>query len=156
MTTSAHKRTRGFTLIELMMVLAIIGILMALVGNALWVMRKRADIARAATEAGELTKAWRAYWITYGAWPPGVPAGGSPEGVPMRGEIVKHLFPDGNPQGLLFLDLNVDAGVIKNQGLKDPWDNYYHVYFGAITTFDEIDWYETTIAMPNWKRYLYD
>ena len=60
---------RGFTMIELLTVIAIIGILAGLLFPAISTAMKKAKIAKAQVEIHAIETAWKAYLNEYGQWP---------------------------------------------------------------------------------------
>jgi len=140
---------KAFTLIELLMVMAIIGILASLMMVGAAKARKKAKITRAQVETRDLAKAWKAYWIIYGQWP-AICVGEQS----MDGTIIKILMGEEdtyNKRKLRFMDIN-DPKVL-DDGMKDPWGNLYKVSFSDVTVHDS-EMYEASVSFPN--RYRYD
>lgn len=142
------RRTSGFTLIEMLTVIAIISILAGMIFVVVSKAKKRAHIAKANAEVRELTRAWNAYWIAFEEWPSGF------EGVTnaqMTAGRVAYLMGQ-NGRNLQFLD----AGPkVKAEGFKDPWGAYYRVDFSK-TRIESNDVFEACVAFPSQKRYNYD
>ena len=140
----------GFTLIEMLSVLAIIVILAGLLIAGTVVARKKARVARAQAEVKELAKAWKSYWMIYGKWP----AGCSGNRVQMDAGKMKILAGtdvSDNTRALNFMD--VDPKVLNN-GFFDPWKKLYEVDFAA-GVVSQGDSYEATVFFPQRKRYDY-
>ncbi len=66
------RRRRGFTLVELLMVIVIIGLLMALVMPAIWAAQLNARRARVNAEIAQLDMKMQEYNSVVGAFPPSV------------------------------------------------------------------------------------
>lgn len=135
-----EKRSRcfGFTLIEMMMVVAIIGIIVSLLFPALQKARHRGRIVKAESEVRELSKAWNAYWFTYATLP------GS--GAMSAGKV--QLLQGGNPQNIMFMTFPKGA---ESTGFFDPWDKLYEVDLD--TDADDTAWsYSTTVYLNNRHR----
>ena len=148
-----RKAKHSFTLIELLTVMAIIGILASMLIVAVHLTKKRTYIAKSKGELRELIKAWNAFWITYGYWPPALQGATN---APMTGDNIKYLLgltdlPE-NPQKIKFLELGANA---LTEGFKDPWGRYYMVDFSRTHTPGE-DVYQATVFFPQRKRYKYD
>ena len=71
---SSRRRRRGFTLMEVLLVLAILVILGSLVGVSIFQMQKNANIKAARTQIGLLEKAITAYQVDVGSYPSGLDA----------------------------------------------------------------------------------
>jgi len=69
------RRSGGFTLIEMLVVVAIIGILVGLLLPAVAQVRRRALIVKARAEVKFLETALRCYYAEYDAWPPEAASG---------------------------------------------------------------------------------
>lgn len=147
-TLKNNGKTGGFTLVEMLMVIAIIGILAGLSLMGVNAAKKRAYTTRAQAEVRELMRAWGTYWITFEKWPDDVKGGTN---VQMTAEKMAHLL-GGNDMNLYFIDAGAKA---RAEGMKDPWGNYYRVDFSQ-TRFESNDVYETCISFPMNRRYQYE
>lgn len=63
------RRRRGFTLMEVLLVLAILVILGSLVGVSIFQMQKNANVRAAKTQIGMIEKALTAYQVDMGSYP---------------------------------------------------------------------------------------
>jgi len=59
----------GFTLLELLVVMTIIGILIAMVLPAIWKMKRQAKIVEARSDARQIVIAWNQYLLDYHKFP---------------------------------------------------------------------------------------
>ena len=144
------KRIRAFTLMEMLVVMAIISILAALVFLGLQQARHTANIRRAQAEARELSKAWQMYWKLYGEWPFGA------VDVPMNKaamDVLQGKDATYNAQLIRFLDVDYNA-VEEEQGYRDPWGNYYRVDFSRTPIDFGTEYYEVTVQFPQANRFL--
>src|ERR1017187_1755147 len=69
-----NRRTKAFTLIELLTVIAIIGVLAALLFPAIKSALAKAETAKAQAGVTGLSTAFRSYYTEYGKWPIADPA----------------------------------------------------------------------------------
>jgi len=146
-----RQGTAAFTLMELLVVLAIMALLMGLLFPALMGARERAWITRARTEVQAIQQAWMAYWTTYGQTK-GWPLAGD---VPMDGAAVAILAGTdtaANPLGIGFMEFNDEQ---LSNGFLDPWGKPYKVVLAAPTT-EATDWaFTTRVHLVNTARYRY-
>ncbi len=128
---------------ELLVVLAVIGILIALLAPALWSARERARVTRARGEAMQLQQAWLAYWQTYTNLPT------FPE---MDVDAVTMLGGE-NMNRIAFMEFD---NRHYSEGFKDPWGNQYRLELrvdkGAVGTTWE---YQTRVNCANAAREKY-
>jgi type II secretory pathway pseudopilin PulG len=101
---------------ELLTVMAIIGILVALLMPAVAAARQKAREARARTVVTGLNTAFRAYYTEYGKWPT------SSSGAQ---DVTTNLF--ANSRGITFYEFPA-KDMIGNK-FKDPWGNIYRCSF---------------------------
>ena len=142
------RKRRGFTLLELLIVISIIGLLAGLTMIAISQAKRRAHISKAESEVRELLRAWHTYWITFEEWPASLKTA---KNAPMTWENLRHISGDNN-QGLYFIDAGPKA---KDEGMLDPWGNPYLINFDATST-EGTEEFEACISFPNQRRYTYD
>lgn len=109
----------GFTLIETLVVMTIVLLLMSIMLPAASLARQKAKRAKALAESKELTRAWQAYWTTYGKYPDGVSEMNSAAVA-----ILDGTDSGANPDQVRFMDFPQAAG---ERGFRDPWGNVYRV-----------------------------
>jgi prepilin-type N-terminal cleavage/methylation domain-containing protein len=137
------KTKRAFTLIELLTVIAIIGVLIALLFPAIKSALGKAETSKAQTAIAGLATAYKAYYTEYGRWPATTT---DPSGIMsttnwmvalLRGEdksgtegIIKY---NGNPRKIRFLEMKTQDLVIDPvnnlTNFVDPWKNPYELIF---------------------------
>jgi len=134
-------RTRnGFTLIEMLVVITMIGLLMAMITGALHQARRAAQRARAQTQLRDLIAAWGTYYMTEKHFNQGVPPLWPPDGELEDGWVImtrRALEPLVEPkdQGFVYLNLS-DAQFKKIGGTQyyaDPWRVPYQVRLNEAT-----------------------
>ncbi len=78
---SGPRRVAGFTLLEILVAITIIGFLAAMAIPAFRVMRERAQAARIAGDLRAFRTAFVTFALENGSWPPSAGAGEIPEGL---------------------------------------------------------------------------
>jgi len=111
-----NMRRKGFTLVELMVVVAIIAVLVGLLMPAVLRARESARENKARTEIYELQRAWTIYYQHYGKLP------GYSE---MNAKATADLG-GGNSDGIVFMEFADDE---LKKGFLDPWKQPYHLDF---------------------------
>lgn len=147
--SKSRRFKEGLTLIELLVVIAIIAILTGMVMTVVYQSKRRAYVSKATAETRELTRAWHAYWVTYGKWPAGLE---NASDVPMNSANISHLLGGSGGDGVRLLDPGIKVSA---DGMRDPWGHFYIVDFSK-TRFSAEDTYEGTVYFPQRKRYDYD
>ena len=142
---------RGFTLVEMLVVITMIGLLMAMITAALYTARQRARKSRAEVQLRELVSAWTQYYLIYGS--ANTPGSSFPSRM-TRAALEPLIVPDEN--GFVFLNV-----TLKKEGEKedaedlylDPWRNPYHVKFNESTP-SELDLVSirASVSFPNRNR----
>jgi prepilin-type N-terminal cleavage/methylation domain-containing protein len=139
----AIRDRHGFSLIELLTVIAVIGILAAILVPVIGGIRERARVTAATSDAKQIANAWRLYYNDRGEWPD--PQAFEPEGSEAKsserddGEVFwnayvrlltgdfdssESSFADNNPGATAYLSLTPDQ-IDENGEFVDPWENPY-------------------------------
>ncbi len=138
---------RGFSLIELLTVVAIIGILAGMIGTASFAARRQAYSAQAQAEIRELSNACKAYYIAFGEWP----GEGRDLEITQEGSIYKNLTGD-NDAKISFFEF--DVGRFEEGGpYLDPWGKPYLVSFDSETTIERSQTFNSSVTLPMSARY---
>jgi len=104
-------KQRGFTLLELLVVIAIIGLLATIAVAALATAREKARTVQKLHDLNQLSKALELYYDEFGAYPPNIPSGN-----PNIDNFFTRLQP------------LVDNGFIAKIPVSPDNDYYYHRY----------------------------
>ena len=112
------NQNRGFTLVELMVVISIIAVLVALLFPAIKTALLKAETAKAKATILSVASAFKAYNTEYGVWPTGVTS--TPQ------NLTTNLF--SNPRGIVFLE-TASKDIDSSGNILDPWKNPYRVAF---------------------------
>jgi prepilin-type N-terminal cleavage/methylation domain-containing protein len=151
----AHSK--GFTLMEMLVVMVVILVLMGLLFPALMGARERARVTRARSEIQTLQEAWLAYGNLYGSFP------GYTE---MSADAVRVLggenIDNKNPQGIAFMEFDERH---REEGFLDPWWNgrqatklvhLYKINLDSESPAEDVAWQFTTrVHCANTARYRY-
>lgn len=137
-----YRNKNGFTLVEMLTVLVIIGLLLSLLFPALSKARHRGRVVKAESEIRELTKAWNAYWYTFESFP-------STGQIIMDAGNVKILQGD-NRDKITFMTFPKGADV---NGFKDPWGEHFYRVELIKDLGQTVIWsYSTTVYLNNRNR----
>ncbi len=132
------RRKRGFTLVEILAVLAVVSVMAGLLLPAILAARRRSVRALAQAEVRHLETAWRGYHARYGRWPNGI----EPDvAYPVTGTLARLLMgipnePD-NPDELVFFSfrrLDRHDNPVNPWGMQRPdptTDYFFYVQFDA-------------------------
>ncbi len=125
MKESAYSRgNKAFTLIELMVVVAIIAILVTMTMPVINRAVQNARIARVQTEVSTLESAFRAYYNAYNIWPDGM--GDVSSGTEVNDSVVRVLTGEDrerNRRGIAFMEF--PEGSLMGGSFVDAWEQPY-------------------------------
>ncbi len=144
-------RRRAFTLVELLVVIAMIAILSAAAGTSVVGARKRAKISRAQTETQELTKAILAYanYTEDGTLDELTGLNNTPATEGNLKWVLGGVKKRDSPVPVLY-----NASVTRNGQLLDPWGRPYRVTVkkGERITPPGVPSMNVGVFYPNWHR----
>ena len=123
-------RIRGFTLVELLVVISIIAILMGLLIPAISLVKERAKQAKARTQLAQVQAALKIYKDVNGIYPEVDYSGPAVSGVPMTATA------SSNNKGLLFALKSVDRENFRDTELRDPYKNLVYYRPAKVFLFD--------------------
>ena len=135
---------RGFTLVEMLVVVGMLGILMATAATGISKAKGMARVAKANTEVRELIGAWLAYESAYDGWPANLPEGG--QEIEATQSVLKELLGEGENK-VVFLNAQM-----KNGAFRDPWGKPYKIRFTSRPQSDLNDKFSASITFPNRAR----
>lgn len=137
---------RAFTLVEMIVVIAVIAILMAAVGSGIAKAQLRSRIARAQAEANEMTNAIRAYENFVDT------------GIPERSDVeadessLNFILGDGTDRAGNQLPILYNASIVAGK-IRDPWGKPYRVriipFAGGEANDDVAKGMSTGVFLPN-------
>ena len=140
----SNIKSNAFTLVEMLVVLAMISILMGVTFSGIGKARTRARVAKANSEVRSLMNAWLAYESSYDDWP-----------VAMEGEEIDATESNigellgKNKDGTVYLNASIKGGAF-----RDPWGKPYR--FKVLRDTGEenkaTDYFGSAITFPNRNR----
>ncbi len=142
----------AFTLIEMMLVIALASILMAMLASSLIQARNHARKAKAEAELREMVTAFIQYYNTYGEWPSTV---AGENDLVITETVLKPLTDpndEENPLGLVFLNKTFPKTEQEDDNVYfDPWKEPYRMSFDVSDLSADIA-HTVSVWFPNKNR----
>jgi prepilin-type N-terminal cleavage/methylation domain-containing protein len=135
---------KGFTLVEMLVVVGMLGILMATAATGVSHAKGQARVAKANTEIRQLIGAWLAYEAAYDDWPADLPEGGGE--IDATQSNLKELLGEGQNK-VVFLNAQMVDGAF-----RDPWGMPYKIRFSPRPQATLTDKFSAAITFPNRGR----
>ncbi|MGI6495760.1 MAG: type II secretion system protein [Kiritimatiellia bacterium] len=154
MSFPAHRKS-GFTLTELLTVIAIMALLMGMISGGIVQARRNAKRAKADAELRGLVTAWNQWFQLYGEendyqWP------GDVNGATDLKMNANNLGPvldatdSDNPKGIVLLNATIEKTAKNpNRDYLDPWGNPYEMTFERSGNLGRPFTVTASIALPN-------
>jgi len=142
----AKNRKDGFTLLEMLTVVGILGILMSTTFTGLARAQRQARIAKANGEIRQLIGAWLAYEAAHDDWPTSMPKDGDRQ--PALESTLKELLGGGGKPSYL-------NAPMRGQPLafRDPWGQPYALKITPQPDVPDIsDAFSAAVTFPNRNR----
>ena len=148
-----NRRASGFSLLEMMLVVAVIGILMGMLGASAYAARQRTYVTLAQAEAQQVATAFKSYWLAKDKWPEGFGSGWTK----LTRKNLSILM-GGDSDGIVYLDVPPDRfeGDEDNAYFLDPWGHPYEVSIESIDSTIVSDTLEGAVTFPNFMRHYYE
>ena len=145
--TRMYNRKGGFTLVEMLTVVGILGILMGTAFTGLSQAQRQGRTAKAQTEIRQLISAWFAYEAANDDWPVNMPSGGEP--VEATQAVLQELLGDGQGSvSKVYLNAPIRAGAF-----RDPWGTPYKLKITPQRDVPDIsDTFSAAVTFPNRNR----
>lgn len=153
MDRNTARRPSGFSLLEMMLVVAVIGILMGMLGASAYAARQRTYVTQAQAEAQQVATAFKSYWLAKNKWPDGFGSGWTKLTRKNLGVLL-----GGDADGTVYLDVPPDRfeGDGDNAEFLDPWGHPYEVSIDSISQTIVSDTLEGAVTFPNFMRHYYE
>jgi prepilin-type N-terminal cleavage/methylation domain-containing protein len=146
------SRRGGFSLVEVLVVVAIIGILMGLISGALVMAKRKAERIRVATKVADLKIAWKGYRLDYRRFPPRYyPADRAEEMGPEAVGILRGDMTPDNPRGTRYLDFRPGATQYRDEW-RQPFRFMFDVDGDGRVNVPGHGNIRTSIAVWSWGR----
>ena len=146
------KASKGFSLVEILVVVIIVAILMGLTASAAFSARRRSYVSAATVEAEQIAAAIKTFWVAERRWPETLGSA-----TLLNKTTLGPLIGEAGTTKRVYLSIpekrfQEDAG----EHYLDPWGHPYRVRIDPPGEIEDVEVFESVVSFPNQFGNYYD